>query len=155
MSMSTDSQMSARIQNGETESKSNESDFQGSVVVVFTSTNRTLKALEKAGELAKPLGGRVVVVAAEVIPYILPLDEAPVRMEFILRRFAEMANQIPIKFLIIPCLCRSRLEALRQLLHRNSPVMIGIRKRWWPTRDERLARELRRAGYAIISVEGE
>jgi hypothetical protein len=130
-------------------------EFQLSVFVIFTSTVGTLKALEKAGELARPLGAGIVVVAAQVVPYPLPLDRPPVPFEFVFRRFGEMVRQIPEKTQILAYLCRDQLEALNQVLDPSFPVLIAIKRRWWPTREQRLARKLRRAGYDVISVETE
>jgi len=130
-------------------------EIQLSVFVIFTSTDQTLKVLQKAGELARPLGARIVVLAAQVVPYALPLDRPPVPFEFIIRRFGQMAGQFPENTQVIAYLCRDPLSALKQLLDPNCPVLIGVRKRWWPTREERLARSLSRAGYDVMAVETE
>jgi len=37
----------------------------------------------------------------------------------------------------------------------GSIVILGGRKRWWPTKEERLARQLRRAGYEVLFKETE
>ena len=66
-----------------------------------------------------------------------------------------MAAQFPVQIKISAYLCRDPLEALKRILNRNCPVVMGVRKRWWPTRDERVARKLRRAGYNVILVETE
>ena len=126
-----------------------------SVFVIFTSANRTLKALEKAGELAKPSGAGILVVAVQTVPYPLPLDRPPVPFESVIRRFVEMAGNFPESPKVSAYLCRDPLEALKRVLSADSTVVIGIRKRWWPTCDERLARKLRRAGYTVILVETE
>ena len=47
-------------------------------------------------------------------------------------------------------LCRDRLEALTSVLKPGSIVVLGGQKRWWPTKDELLARQLRRAGYEVL-----
>ena len=111
--------------------------------------------MEKAREIARPLGANVVVVAVQVVPYPLPLDRPPVPMEFVVRRFQERASEFSGRTLVSAYLCRDPLVALKQILNPNCPVVMGIRKKWWPTRDERLARKLRRAGYEIILVETE
>jgi hypothetical protein len=126
-----------------------------SVTVISTSINRTIKALEKAAELAKPLSANVIVVAIQVVPYSLPLDRPPVSMEFVTRRFEEMASQLPGKIRVFAYLCRDPGEVLKRILTPDGPVVMGIRKRWWPSRDERLARTLRRAGYDMIVVNQE
>jgi hypothetical protein len=131
------------------------SDSELSVFVVFTSINWTLKALEKAREIARPLGANIELAAVQVVPFPLPLDKPPVPMEFVVRRFEEKANELPGGTQVSAYLCRNPMEALKQILTPHCPVVIGIKRRWWPTRDERLARNLRRAGYNVMSVQTE
>ena len=125
------------------------------VFVVFTSVNWTLKALEKAREIARPVGAKIVVVAVQVVPYPLPLDEPPVPMEFVIRRFEEKVGEFPEKTHISAYLCRDLMEAFKRILIPGCPVVIATQERWWPTRNQRLARKLRRAGYDVISVKTE
>jgi hypothetical protein len=129
--------------------------FRLPVFVIFTSINRTLKALEKARQLARPLQTGIEIVAVQIVPYALPLDEPPVSFEFVVRRFKEMVDQFPEKIQISAYLCRDPMQAWKRVLKHNCPVVMGVRKRWWPTRDERLARKLRRAGYDVILAETE
>ena len=126
-----------------------------SVVVVFTSANQTLKALEQALVLARRLGAGVEVVAVQIVPFPLPLDRPPVPFEFIMKRFAALIDQGAEKTSISVYLCRDQLIALKRVLKPNSLVVMGTRKRWWPTREERVARKLRRAGHDVILVETE
>jgi hypothetical protein len=126
-----------------------------SVIVLFTSANRTLKALESARSLAKTLCRPIMVLATPVVPFPLPLEEPQVPFDFTIKHFAEAAEQFPENISVVAHPCRDRLEALKQVLPRNSPVLIGIRKRWWPTCDERLAKDLRRAGFSVTVVETE
>jgi hypothetical protein len=128
---------------------------QPSAFVIYTSANRTLKALEKASEMVKPAGGRVEVVALQVVPFQLPLNHPPVCFELVIRHFKEMAEQLPVDMTIHAYLCREPWAALKKILSPNAPIVIGVRKRWWPTSEERLARKLRRAGYHVILVETE
>jgi hypothetical protein len=130
-------------------------EYHVSVVVIFTSIEQTLKALEKAEELAKDLGARIAVVAAEIVPFPAPLDQPPVPFEFVIGQFETMAMQKLGGIHIFPYLCRDQFEAYKHILNRDSPVVIGIKKRWWPTREARLARKLQRAGYKIILAETE
>jgi hypothetical protein len=129
-------------------------EFHVSVVVLFTSTRRTLKALEKAEGLAKSLGARILVVAAQIVPFPAPLDQPPVSFEFVIRQF-QMAVQNKEEIKVSAFVCRDQFEAYKCILNRNSPIVIGIKKRWWPTREKRLARKLRSSGYQIIPVETE
>jgi hypothetical protein len=129
------------------------SGFVQPVFVVFTSINRTLNVLEKASQLAKPLQGGIEVLAIQTVPYSLPLEDPSVPSQFLVSRLEEMAAQFPEQIKISAYLCRDLLDALKRILNRNCAVVMGVRKRWWPTRDQRAARKLRRAGYNVILVE--
>jgi nucleotide-binding universal stress UspA family protein len=134
---------------------SNIPDCSRPVVVLFTSASRTLKALEPARRLAKTLGSPIVVLATPVIPYALQLEEPHIPFDFTIRQFTETAEQFPENIAVVAYRCRDRLETLKQVLSPDAPVLIGIRKRWCPTYDERLARDLGRAGYSVTIVETE
>jgi hypothetical protein len=125
------------------------------VFVIFTSINRTLKALEKAGQLARPLQTGITILVVQKVHYSLPLDEPPVPFEFVIRHFEEMVDRLPENTRISAYVCREPMQALKRVLKHNCPVVMGVRKRWWPTREERLARKLRRAGYDVIVVKME
>jgi hypothetical protein len=125
------------------------------VFVVVTSIDHTLKALEKASQLAEPLQSRIEILAVEEVPFALPLDNPPVSSEYLVRHLEEMAARFPQPIKISAYLCRDQLEALTRVLNRNCPVVMGVRKRWWPTHDEKLARKLCSAGYNVILVETE
>jgi hypothetical protein len=123
------------------------------VFVVFTSLDRTLKALERATQLAKHRNTEVEIVDMQTVPYSLPLNDPSVPSEYISRHLSEMAAQFSESIRISTYICRDSLDALKLVLNRDCPVAIGVRKRWWPTRDGRLAQKLRRSGYNVISVE--
>jgi hypothetical protein len=126
-----------------------------SVFVVFPSMNWALRAMEKAREMAVPLGARIVVVALQVVPYPLPLDKPPIPIDFLIRRFQEKAGEFSGRTRVAVYLCRDPLAALKSIVSPERPIVIGIKKRLWPTRNERLARKLRHAGYSITLVETE
>ena len=155
MQVATDLKMFVGIQAEKNKRNSNIPNCSRSVVVIFTSANRTLKALESARSLAKTLCRPIVVLATPVVPYPLELEEPQVPFNFKIRNFAETAKQYPEDISVVAHPCRDRLEALKQVLPPDSPVLVGIRKRWWPSRDERLARKLSRAGYNMILVNQE
>jgi hypothetical protein len=125
------------------------------VLVIFTSINQSLKALEEASRLAKSLESEIEIVAPQTVPFELPLDNPRVSFAFLVRQLEEMAAQFPVHIKISPYFCRDLPEALKRILNRNCPVVMGVRKRWWPTRDERVARKLRRVGYNVILVKTE
>lgn len=132
-----------------------EADQKLNIAVVFTSVESTLPALKEAGNLANSLGARIKLMVPQVVPYPLPLETPPVLVEFNENRFRVMASQSPVETSVQVYLCRNRLDALTSALNPGSIVVLGGKKRWWPTKDELLARQLRRAGYEVLFKETE
>ena len=125
------------------------------VVVVFTSVEPTIQALRKAGVLASSLHARITLVVPQVVPYPLPLTSPPVLLDFSERRFRAIAEESPVDTTVRLYLCRDQMETLGAVLASHSLIVVGGRRRWWPTWEERLARRLRRAGHEVIFTETE
>ena len=125
------------------------------IVVVFTSVESTLAALKEAGNLANSLSARITLVVPQVVPYPLPLETPPVLVEFNENRFRVLASESPVETSVQIYLCRDRFEMLASALKPGSIVVVGGRKRWWPTQDELMARQLRRAGHEVVFKETE
>jgi hypothetical protein len=123
------------------------------VVVVFTSVESTMHALRKAGALASRLNARISLVVPQVVPYPLPLTSPPVLLDFSERRFRVIAAESPVETTVRLYLCRDEMETLAAVLEPHSLIVLGGRKRWWPTQEKRLARKLRRAGHEVILEE--
>ena len=132
-----------------------EADQKLNIAVVFTSVESTLAALKEAGSLANSLGARIKLVVPQVVPYPLPLETPPVLVEFNEHRFRVIASESPVETSVQIYLCRDRFEALISVLQPGSIVVLGGKKRWWPTKDELLARQLRRAGHEVVFKETE
>jgi len=123
--------------------------------VIFTSIETTLAALRQAGTLAHKLGARITLVVPQVVPYPLPVTSPPVLLDWNERRFRVIAEGSPVETSVRLYLCRDRLETLKSVLRPHSLVVLGGRKRWWPTTEKRLVRKLRRLGHEVIFVEAE
>jgi hypothetical protein len=132
-----------------------EADQKLNIAVVFTSVESTLAALKEAGALANSLGARITLLVPQIVPFPLPLESPPVLLEFNERRFRVIASQSPVETTVRIYLCRDGLETLTKVLIPGSLVVIGGRKRWWPTREKKLARQLRRAGHEVVFKETE
>ena len=123
------------------------------ISVVFTSVKATLAALKDAGGLADRLGARITLLVPQIVPYPLPLTSPPVLIDWNERRFRTIAEESPVETRVNIYLCRDALETLKGALRPHSIVVLGGCKRWWPTRESRLARALRRAGHEVIFSE--
>ena len=125
------------------------------IAVVFTSVEATLAALKEAGALASSLGARITLLVPQVVPYPLALETPPVLIEFNERRFRLIASQSPVETTVQIYLCRDGMETLTNVLSPGSIVVIGAQKRWWPTREKKMARQLRRVGHEVVFKETE
>jgi hypothetical protein len=120
------------------------------VHVIFTSFPRTRAALAAAASLAAGLDARVTILAAQVVPYPLPLEEPPVAVEFTEQMLWQLAAEQETGAAVSIYLCRDREDTIRQVLRPESVVVIGGRRWWWPTEESHLARILRRDGHRVI-----
>jgi hypothetical protein len=125
------------------------------ISVLFTSVEATIAALSKAGSLADHLGVRIALLVMQFVPYPLPLDDPPVSIGWNESRLREVASGSPVDTTVRIYLCRDRLQTLKSVLQPGSIVVIGCKKRTWPTSEVRLARELRRLGHEVILTEAE
>lgn len=123
--------------------------------VVFTTVEATLSALRKAAQLAHRLAAGITLVVPQVVPYPLPLESPPVLLDWNERRFRVIAEESPVEMTVRIYLCRDRNQTVRAALKPSSLIVIGGRKRWWPTNESRLARTLRDAGHEVIFTETE
>jgi hypothetical protein len=127
------------------------------VSIVFTSVDATLGALKEArrllGTQAGSLGGHITLIVPQIVPYPLPLASPPVLVDSNERRLRVIAGHSRIDTRICIYLCRDSLETLKSVLEPHSLVIIGSRKRWWPTAEKRLAAKLRGAGHEVIVTE--
>jgi hypothetical protein len=121
-----------------------------SLTVVFTTIHATLGVLGQGVELASGLGARIRILALHVVPYPLALDCPHVDPEFKVRRFRTLLVDGAVETRIDVILCRNPHEAITISLRPHSLVLIGGRKHWWPTRETRLAKRLRRAGHHVL-----
>jgi hypothetical protein len=132
-----------------------ESDQNLRVTVVSTTPDGTVAALIAAADLARHLSGRIVLLAPEVIPFLLPLDHPHVAIDFLKKRYCDLVaksglvdEQVTIRIL----LCRDRAAALKQTLGAHSLIVIGGSARWWRRRERNLALWLERLGHRVVFV---
>lgn len=125
------------------------------IAVVFTSVQPTLAALKEAGLLAARLCGRITLLVPQVVPYPLPLTSPPVLIDWNVKRFSVIGAESTVDTSVRLYLCRDRMETLLEVLRPHSLIVVGGRKRWWPSDEKRLVRTLRRAGHEVIFKETE
>jgi hypothetical protein len=124
------------------------------VNVLCTGLPATVKAMERAVELARGLNARLRLVVAQVVPYAVPLETPPVLVEFQETLFRDIARGYGVETHVDIFLCRDAGETFARHLPPHSVVVLGTPRRWWRKREEKLARRLRRSGHEVVVVYG-
>jgi len=120
------------------------------VNVIFTTNSGTLAALELASRLGANLGVCPNVLMLYAVPYALPLEKPAVSIGFLEERIRGVTRVSPMKITARIYLCRDPKRSLHQILQPHSLIVIGGKKRWWPTKEQRFARMLRKEGHEVI-----
>lgn len=123
------------------------------VYVVYTSTGETFAALRIGGDFAKALNVPLILIHYRAVPYPLAVDYptgvSPIQSEDFLQRL--QVEQIDVVSRV--CLCRNDRRAIGAALKLPSLVVVGGRRRWWPTKAESWRRSLEAAGHYVVFVE--
>ena len=129
--------------------------MQGSTVrlnVLFTDSEETQFALKRATELSAGLDAEILLIVPQVVPFPLQLDNPPVQPEFTSDQLRSLAEAIDTDLDSRIYLCRDRLQTLLNVLKGNSITVLGVKRRWFFSKSERLARALRHRGHQVIIV---
>jgi hypothetical protein len=132
------------------------SDARLSLTVVHTSYQGTLAALKAAATLATNLDVRLGLIMTEIVPHRLPLDRPRRSVEFLKRIQEDLVAEAGLgseEILIQICVCRDTRETLGRLLPTPSLIVLGGRRAWWPTREQRLETFLSRLGHQVVFVD--
>jgi hypothetical protein len=128
------------------------------ITVLYTTLEGTLAALKASAVLARDLEVTLGLIITEVVPFRLPLDQPRVSVEFLKRRQEALVAQAGLEAGEIGvqiCICRDTRETLGRLLPAPSLIVLGGRRRWWPTREQRLETFLARLGHQVIFIDSD
>ena len=124
--------------------------------VVYTGPEATAAAFRVAEALARGLEATVHVRAAVSVPYHLSVSNPLISLSFlqqllcgIIERFASTTRQ----YVLHVYLCRNRIETLLKVLRPSSVLVIGGRRRLWPTAEGRLSKAAISAGHSVAFVD--
>jgi hypothetical protein len=120
--------------------------------LVVTRLSVAREALANASAYASGLDARITILAAQVVPYPLPLEEPPVQTGILEKALGALAAEQPVETAVEIYLCRDRWETMRQVLKRESIVMMAGRRRWWLSTEARFASALRKVGHRVLYV---
>jgi hypothetical protein len=120
---------------------------------VLTRLNLAKSALERANRYAKGLEARITILAAQIVPYPLPLERPPVQTALLQQSLSSLASKQPVETSVEIYICRDPEETFRRVLKPESVVIVpAAPHRWWLGPEQRLTRTLRHDGHFVISV---
>jgi hypothetical protein len=123
------------------------------IIVIFTTPEATIAALRVAATLGRSWNARIRLIAQQPRTYAVPrdglADSSPVQSSAFLAR---LKNEVDAHVDVLVCVSRRVQDLARVLLRRQSLVVIGGRRSWWPTRQERLRRTLEAEGHLVVFV---
>lgn len=119
------------------------------IVVPYTTLEFTRAALRHAG-VCTDLDIHVSLVDIQVVPFPCPLNHPPVNKKFSEQRLVELFSETGLRGNIAVLYTRDWLEGFKKVLEPGSLVVVATKKRWWRTRQEKLARALTKAGHHVM-----
>jgi hypothetical protein len=125
------------------------------VIVVFTTVEGTLAALESAARLAKNLLADIKLVVAEEVYFRYPLDSPPVPTSFLQRlciALIEGASLNPGEVHFEIYYCRDRLKCLELRLRERSVIVVGAKRRGWARPERRIHAALASQGHDVLLI---
>jgi hypothetical protein len=123
------------------------------IIVLFTTHAGTVAALKMASRLSANLGARPKVLMLYEVPYTLPLERRALPDGFLENQVRALQRDFPEEISTDLHLCRHPRQGLREVLLPHSLIVLGGRKRWWPTPEQRLAEFLHSSGHQVIFVD--
>jgi hypothetical protein len=118
--------------------------------VLFTTPRETQFALRRAAELSTGLNAEILLIVPQIVPFPLDLDNPPVPLDFASEQLCALVESIDADLDGHIYLCRDRLQTFLHALRTNSITVLGLRRRWFLSKSERLARALRQSGHQVI-----
>jgi hypothetical protein len=119
------------------------------VVTPYTTSELTRTALRHSGACSD-LDVYVRLVDVQVVPFPSPLDQPPIDRQHSERRLHDLLIESRLAGEATVLYTRDWLDGFQRVLDPQSLVVIATRKRWWPTREKRLACALAKAGHQVM-----
>lgn len=122
------------------------------VVVPYTGADVTGAVLERALALTAGLDATITLVAVHAVPYPSSFSCPAAVHAHLVEQLLDLAGRCPLPVNPLVVLARSREDGFRHALKPGSTVLVGTRRHFWRTPEEKLARALARDGHNVALV---
>ena len=122
------------------------------IVIPFTEWAVAEAVMKRAAAYAVKLDASVMLVAVHTVPYPMAFGCPALVHARLVEQLVDLASQCPLPVNPQVVLARSFEEGFRHALKPESTILMGTRKRFWKTSEERLAAALAHAGHHVMLV---
>ena len=124
------------------------------VNVIFTTWHGTHAALRAASRWARCLDARIVLWSPQVVPRQFSVTAPPVSRAFTEQRLQSLVGAYceNLEIVIRVCLCRDLELCVLNVLEPDSVVLVGGKKRWLRTQEQKLACLLQAFGHRVLFI---
>jgi hypothetical protein len=125
------------------------------IVVPFAEWAVTEAVMKRAAAFTAKLNASLMLVAVHTVPYPMSFGCPALVHAHLVDQLIDLASRCPLPVNPQVVLARSCEEGFRHALKPQSTVLLGTRRRFWKTSEERLALALARDGHhvALVHVE--
>lgn len=127
-----------------------------SLNVVYTNPEATASALQAAESLARDLQATIHVRATVPVPSRISIATPLVSTPFLSQLLQDIVKRVgsaACQYVLHIYVCRNRIETLLRVLRPSSLIVIGGRRRIWPTAETRLSKAVAAAGHSVAFVD--
>ena len=122
------------------------------LVVPYTEWSVAEAVLKRAAELTAGFNASLLLLAVHAVPYPATFGGFASIHAHLVEQLVDLAGQCPLPASAQVIMARSREEGFRHALAPGATVLIGTRRHWWRTEEEKLARCLAHDGHNVLLV---
>jgi hypothetical protein len=122
------------------------------VVVPYTEWAVTAALLKRAETLTAGLNVKLKLIAVHAVPFPATFECPAAVHAHLVEQVMDLASRCPFPVDAQVVLARSRDEGFRYMLKPESTVLLGARKHFWRTAEERLAKTLVADGHKVALI---
>jgi len=119
------------------------------IVVPYTEWSVTCEVLRRAVALVAGLNVSIQLVAVHTNPYPAPAGCPSMVHAHLVQQLVDLAGLCPLPVVPQVVLARYWDEGFRYVMKPHSTILIGSRRHFWRTHEERLAKALAREGHQV------
>ncbi len=122
------------------------------IFIPYTEWSLGEAAIARALVLAAKLPAAIRLIAVHTVPYPMQFGCPATVHAHLVEQLVDLASRCPIAIHPQVILARSREEGFRAALPAESTVLLGVRRRFWKTAEDRLAAMLTADGHKVVLV---